>query len=321
MARNLSTDLQDALKAETTTLARILRIERTDGNTVRLTDAVDSLKMGDEVFYATVGMTISAVYQSSINQSGQSTQFTTVFHSAGITKEDLVAGLYEQAAVTISLIDYTNLLAGEMILFKGRMGRYKFSDRGLVTIETVPTTAASIMLANEKYGDTCRNILGDAGCTVNLNSFGVNFAITTITANALTFSVDSAANQDDGYFTLGHILWVTGDNADTNSDVRVSTNDATQISLFYRPAVSFPIVGDTGILYPGCDLKWKTCKLKFNNLNRFRGEPLRPSWVLAKGLPNAGGGGNSPTFTPGEMRASIRYGGTGGTPGPRLIGS
>lgn len=304
--RTASNDLTDAIRAECSTLARLWRITRADDTVIRLTDAVEDIKFGDEVFRATVGFAASAVYQSAINQSGQSINLVTAFSEGGITRNDIMAGKYVDAVASLSIVDYSNPDAGEMILYLGSFGRPKWSNRGVLTIEVLPRTAISVMVANEQYSDTCRNMLGDSRCGVNIEMFKSVFTITAITSDVLSFSVSNVSGQADGYYSIGHIIWDSGSNDGTTSDVRISTQ-AGAISLFYKTEVAPPAIGDTGRIYPGCDLTLNTCRSRFDNLSRMRAEPFRPTWVVAKGLPNGGGGGNAPTTS---------GGGGGGFPGP-----
>lgn len=320
MARTASVDLTAALRAECSTLARIWRITRPDGTIVRLTDAVEDFKLGTEVFYANVGFSASAVYQSMINQAGQSLNLVTAFNDLGITRDDIIAGKYVDAAGVLSVVDYSDPDGEEMVLFSGNFGRPKWSNRDVLTIEVLPKTSGAVFIANEKWSDTCRNMLGDSKCTVNIEMFKTVFTVAAITGDVLSFS-STQITQPDNYYALGHIIWDTGPNAGTTSDVRLSFVTGA-VSLFYKTENAAPAIGDTGRIYPGCDLTVNTCLVRFNNLNRNRSEPFRPTWVVAKGLPNGGGGGNSPTGVGVGGGGGARVGGFGGNGGggPTLIG-
>lgn len=303
--RTVSNDLRDSIIASSSTLAHVWRITRQDGTVVRLTDAVLDFKLGTEIFHAAVGFTPTAVYQSAINQAGQSLQLVTAMTPTGITRDDLLVGKYADADAELSVVDYKDGSAGELKLFVGRFGRPKWTNRDVLTIEVLPTTSVAQIIGGDKYGDLCRNMFGDPDtCTVVIENFKTDFTVTA-TGGVLDFTVDSISNQADGYYTLGHIVWDTGDNEGVTSDVRISKADGS-VSLFYRTQLPVAI-GDTGRIYPGCDLQHNTCKVKYDKLNFFRGEPFRPTWVFVKGLPNGGGPGN---VTGGTLPNMPRYGDT-----------
>lgn len=79
----------------------------------------------------------------------------------------------------------------------------------------------------------------------------------------------------DGWFALGSIKWITGDNAGTFNQVRVWTQSTSHIQLWGTTRWTVQ-VGDTFEIVPGCDKRFPTCLDTFANTINFRAEHLLP---------------------------------------------
>jgi uncharacterized phage protein (TIGR02218 family) len=87
--------------------------------------------------------------------------------------------------------------------------------------------------------------------------------------------VSADFTQAAGFWAMGFVKWLTGDNAGTTS--MVQSNDPTPTSAYLMSPPGLPIqAGDTGRIYPGCDKLRTTCIAKFNNILNMRAEPDVP---------------------------------------------
>lgn len=278
--RTATTDMVTSLGQKAATLARTWKFTRRDGKAVRLTDHDQPIRVGSEVYRSIFGFTPSAAVSSSTSFSSQQCEITLVLADNGVSKTDVLSRKWDRALAVESIVDWNNPTS-LMPVFSGHFGRIQLSEKGLAVIEVLGLGNSSTKLANEIYSMTCRHSLGDAGCTVNLEQYRVNFTVAAV-ADKFTFTASDLQGQVDGYYAFGHIVWDTGANAGETSEVQSSLKLTNEVSLFYPPASSI-LIGDTGRLYPGCDLLIVTCKDKFANVLNFDGEPwnIQPRVISA----------------------------------------
>jgi hypothetical protein len=86
----------------------------------------------------------------------------------------------------------------------------------------------------------------------------------------------------DGWFALGSIKWITGNNAGLYNSVRVWTQSTSRIQLWDVARWTVQ-VGDTFEIVPGCDKRFATCKDKFDNTINNRAEALLPGSDFVNG--------------------------------------
>jgi uncharacterized phage protein (TIGR02218 family) len=123
----------------------------------------------------------------------------------------------------------------------------------------------------ELYTPTCRAILGDSRCGVDVSTYTISGTVDT-TTNRQVFTCNTLT-QEAGYFTNGEILWMTGQNATYRMEIKEFANKQVTLML----PMSSPIApSDTFEIMAGCDKTLKICKATFNNVLNFRGEPHVP---------------------------------------------
>ncbi len=131
---------------------------------------------------------------------------------------------------------------------------------------------------------TCRNSLGDSLCGINLETYRVNFTVLAV-LDPFTIVVNDLHGKVDGYYALGQAVWDTGSNAGAASEVQTSMSLTNELGFFWPPAATV-VIGDTGHVYPGCDLLIGTCQSKFNNAVNFNGEPYNPQPIIVTSPPS-----------------------------------
>lgn len=281
--RTLPVALATAVQQESTTLCRLVRITRQDGAVIRLTDSVFGLVIGTEYYRADVGFSISAMMVGLNIQQLQGVSIQLAMVTGGVTREDIRSRRFYGATVELFECDWTNPGNTQFLLFRGMVGRIIFTETGSADMEVLaPQDDASF--ADEQYSQTCRADLGDKRCTFPIDIFKVPFAITQVVNTAAfepsTFGPTAPATPLDNYFGFGQVQWLTGPNANWQMDILASDFGGGVITLFLPPP-SPMLVGDTGIMYPGCNKQLSTCATKFNNVLNFRGEPFAPQWTIS----------------------------------------
>jgi hypothetical protein len=138
------------------------------------------------------------------------------------------------------------------------------------------TTAGTTAGSAPSYDYTVGNTTTDGTAVFTAEEAWVRSGtIATVTDNGNFTATLTESRAVDGWFALGLVKWLTGNNAGTYNQVRVWTQATSRIQLW--GATRFNVqVGDTFEIVPGCDKKFSTCLAKFNNTINFRGEHLLP---------------------------------------------
>jgi uncharacterized phage protein (TIGR02218 family) len=281
--RTASTQLKAAIIAESTTLARLWQVERSDGSMLRFTDAVRPATIdvgdGDVVFRSDISFSSSAIFTSRTFANQQSVTLTFFLDDNGFKEDDIRARLYDKAKGTIYVYDYEHPEYGAILMYNGVFGTIKLSDQKIATVEIVPSTAAvnGLGIGLDKYSQTCRASLGDAKCKIDIQALKVAFTVDSASGGSF---VASELTQPAAHWQLGFVKWLTGKNAGATSSVQ--SNDPGSTSAFLLSPPFFDIaVGDTGEIFPGCDKTRATCIAKFNNILNLRAEPDVPDGANA----------------------------------------
>lgn len=196
--------------------------------------------------------------------------------SVDITDADLLNGVYDDAEVEIFLLNRDDLTQDPIVLVSGYMGECSLS-RGAFETEVRSLLQRAAQIVGSACSATCRAIVGDVACGVNLASYTFSGAVSGST-NASQFSTVDAAITAKGayYFAYGRVQWTSGDNTGREVEVRNHNTGSPMLFTLIEP-MSYPIqAGDTFDIIAGCDNTLATCKAKFNNVVRFRGEPYIP---------------------------------------------
>jgi hypothetical protein len=120
--------------------------------------------------------------------------------------------------------------------------------------------------------------------------------------NAMTFQHDRVIYPSH-YFQYGTLIWLTGQNAGIQVDVRDSLGVVTQDGVNTKPYMQLlemmpnPIeIGDTFIVTVGCAKTRYAC-LNFNNVDNLRAFPDMPTEDRALSTPNISNQGYAPKAT------------------------
>jgi uncharacterized phage protein (TIGR02218 family) len=123
------------------------------------------------------------------------------------------------------------------------------------------------------YQAQCRHMLGDAGCTINLASFGVSGVAGAGSTQSMIVAPLLGAPGGSGTYTLGTVKFTSGLNAGYQQTVTSWQAPNLRMTQPFPFAVA---PGDTFTAYPGCDWQMSTCSA-FNNIANFGGFPYIPA--------------------------------------------
>jgi uncharacterized phage protein (TIGR02218 family) len=280
--RTLPAGWASQLASGATELAVCYRLERRDAVVFGATNHDRDLTIDGDLYRAGAGHTPSAV-ESRADLSVSNMELAGVLDSEGLTAADLMAGLYDGAALRVFLVRWSDPDGGVLELGRGTLGEVK--RLGLAfSVEVRGLTQALQATVGEVLTPTCRADLGDARCTVDLGALSVSGTLTDASGRAS--ATDTARAEADDYWTGGLLSMTSGANAGYAREVASST--AAGVLEVFEPFPHPLAAGDDYSLSPGCDKRLATCIARYDNAVNFRGEPGIPG---TDELMRYGGGG------------------------------
>ena len=269
--KSLSSALVAHLAEECTTLSYLIKITRTDGIVLGMTNH-DADIVYDGVTYKADGAFNPSALMSRDDLSTDNLSLNGMISDAVITTEDIVVGRYDQARCDMYVCNWQDLSQGVLQLRRGWLGS--------VTLQSGHYGAVLHGLHDrlqQGLGDyftaTCRHDFADSGCTLSSAVYSANGSVTGV-VSATQFG-DSACTQPDGWFDDGVLTWTSG--ALTGIKAEIERWDAaSKHFMLWLPLPFVPAIGDSYSAVAGCDKRFSTCKNKFANAVNFGGFPHMP---------------------------------------------
>jgi uncharacterized phage protein (TIGR02218 family) len=268
--RNISPKLANHLLSEITTLATCWVVTRKDGRCYRFTDHHSSIICEGFLYSSRSGFNSTAL-ASSADLAIDNIDIEGIIDSDYITKDDVLAGLYDGAMLEVFVVNYQDPSIGKIILSKGIMGEVKLHNhKFIVEVRGISQKATAII--GELYSANCRAKLGDTRCKIDINKYAHEGKVTTIMNNN-SFADDKIAKYPDGYFNYGTVRFLTGDYAGNSLEVRMHNGKVISVLGILPPQIK---PGDQYKVVAGCDKTFASCCNKYYNALNFRGEPHVP---------------------------------------------
>ena len=258
----------DILAQELAALAFCWRLERRDGVTIGLTSHDRELHVGGLLYRAAPGMLPSAVRRGSALEP-ESMDVRGALSSDAIAADDLDAGRWDGAALTLSLTEWTDPGGLWLELARGEIGAVEREGEGFTAELVGPAAVLDRPVAPETSPD-CRAMLGDTACRVDLGAYRQVAAVDAVDGQVVTIASGGFAADA---FAFGSLRWLGGGNCGIVQAVIAS--DAATVTLSDPPAFAVA-AGTLVLLVQGCDKRMETCSGRFGNAANFRGEPYLP---------------------------------------------
>ncbi|MCV2871101.1 DUF2163 domain-containing protein [Defluviimonas sp. WL0050] len=275
--------LKDHLATGVTTLARAFAVTRKDGAVLGFTDHDRDLAFEGITFRAGSGMTAKAIQQAT-GLSVDNTEAFGALQSEAITEEDILGGRFDGAEVRGWLVNWADVSV-RALQFRGTLGEI-VRKGGAFNAELRGLAEALNQEQGQIYHARCSAVLGDSRCRFDLNQLGFSEerAVEEI-EEARVFRFVNFTGYDDRWFEKGRFRVLTGKAAGLVGAVkndRLGTGDIRTVELWQALGAA-PAVGDMVRLEAGCDRRADTCRLKFANLDNFRGFPDIPGedWLMS----------------------------------------
>lgn len=267
------------LERELATIALCWRLERRDGVALGFTSHDRDLAIGGLIYRAAPGMLPSAVSVSDGFEAA-ALDIRGALTSDAIVAEDLHAGRWDGAALSLFMTDWEAPGAELLTLARGELGEVTIEGEAFEAQLRGPAALLDLPVA-EQTSPECRARLGDRRCRVDMAARTRITRVTAIPAAARIEVADAAAGNAYGY---GRLRWLGGANSGLASAILAS--DGPVLTLREPPPFA-ATVGDLVEIAEGCDRLLATCRDRFGNAANFRGEPQLPGIDLLTRYPGA----------------------------------
>lgn len=267
--------LQSHLESGATTICRAWKLVRRDAVTLGFTDHDCDLTLDGTVFAARTGLSARALQQAT-GLSVDNSEAMGALSDAAVREEDIVAGRFDDAAVTAYLVNWQDP-RDHVVLFHGTIGEIS-RENGAFRAELRGLTERLNLTQGRVYQPGCSACLGDERCGLDLDVPGMK--VSAIVAHVrdrrhFEFTLEGAAPK--AWFDHGILRVVSGAAAGLEREIRqdIVLPEGRGIVL-WRAIIPDLEPGDRVELTAGCDRRARTCQSKFGNMLNFRGFPDVP---------------------------------------------
>lgn len=162
---------------------------------------------------------------------------------------------------------------GVMYRFTGRVSVKSASRTECRLVVRSDLDLLDIPMPRNLYQPGCASALFDSACGLSRAAWQVSATVASGARGGVTASLAQPAGWADG----GTVTFTSGACAGLTRTVRSHTLAGGVSTLnFIQPLPVAPAAGDAFTCCPGCDKSWGTCKTKFSNGARYRGQPYIP---------------------------------------------
>jgi len=163
MPRTISDDLKTHLEQEVTTVCTCWKIVCTDETIFTFTDHDADLVIDGMTYISSVGYQRTAIASDS-QFTPDNLEVHGILDSNLIKAEDIAAGKFDFAEVTIFAVNYTDLSQGTVKLRHGWFGEVIRTPTGLFRAELRGLAQALSQRTGQSYTPSCRATFGDQRC-------------------------------------------------------------------------------------------------------------------------------------------------------------
>lgn len=285
--RNISPELLAAISEQASSLTACILITPVIGDAIGFTAHDEDIEFDGETYYTDPGLSATEMV-AAIDYSVDNLEITGALDEVRVKRADVRAGVFDDAAYTIILIDFENPDAGSMILQKGTLGETDVVEDKF-TFELRSQSQKLQQVTGELTQPTCRADYGDGRCKIDLEDgthptlgipykFATQAVATVVSRFSFTFENATAA-LPAGYFDTGKLIWTMGDNNLQKSEVKSHTKSGTTHTIILQEPAFRPFtVGDEFTVYKGCKKRVEDC-LDVDNVANMRAEIYLPGIV------------------------------------------
>jgi uncharacterized phage protein (TIGR02218 family) len=278
--------IEALLSREVLCLATLWKVERTDGVIFRFTDHDCNIVFEGDTYTPAGGFDASArQIQSALEL--ENVDINGVISDDAITHADLKAGLYQDAKITETLIDWRYPWLGMIMLRTYWLVALTYTGE-IWNAQLEGITRWLTPKIGRLYTRNCRFKAGDNDCKAVLSSeSGTIYDVSSTGFNARRTFLVTGPTAADGFYDYGYMV-IGSQTLEISSYLAVGDYKKIVLSI---PSPIKLIVDTAFDIYEGCDGLYTTCKNKFNNVANYGGFPWIPGTDKILQTPTSGGGG------------------------------
>jgi uncharacterized phage protein (TIGR02218 family) len=265
-----------------TSVCRCWQVVRADGVSLGFTDHDRDLTFDGVAFRAGSGLS-GRVLQKATGLSVDNSAAMGTLSSPGIRAEDVEAGRFDGAEVTIWKVNWADPEARE-VEFRGTLGEITRSGIEFEA-ELRGLTEALNRTDGRVFQRQCTASLGDRKCGVDMSRPEYRWETEVLAwGPASEMLLAAAPTYPDRWFAGGSVEVQSGDAAGLAANIKQDVSNVEGRRIVLWEAIRARIrPGDLVALVAGCDRAPETCRAKFSNFINFRGFPHVPGddWVMS----------------------------------------
>lgn len=244
--RDIPSELQNHLSDDSTTMANCWKVTRNDGVVFRFTDCDVEVQLSDGIYTPISSGSASAI-ENTADLSTANLTITQILDSEYITIDDINAGLFDGARISIYWVNYKDPGQGIITLFVGFFGEITMRDDNDFDVELKSISTKLEQTVVRQYTQQCDAELGDSRCGVSGELYTVSGEITSVVSNkkfkcmsVTDTSIDiSGETTLDRRSTLSGELLLVGSGTTINGETTLSegttvSGEAVIIEEFYE---------------------------------------------------------------------------------------
>lgn len=282
--RTLPSGIASHIQGGVTSLAVCWRIERRDGVLILGTEHEGNVDVPSGP-YAGTYLARAAITGSSIrsnsdlavdNMEVEGSVYANDLQVPDLSAADIEAGLFDDATVTLFLVNWDAPSDGQVVLRKGTLGAITRTSEGRYRTELRGLSQALSRPIVRTYGVACDADLFDARCGLSAAAWTYTATVVSVTSRReFSVSYDSPSPPAAGLLVGGKATFTSGENDDFSMEIRsVGNGSPDDTIVLFQPMPLDIQVGDTVSLTAGCDKRRDTCRDTFANLVNFRGHGI-----------------------------------------------
>ena len=167
---------------------------------------------------------------------------------------------------------------GTVNWFTGHVAKVSPGRNGVSMTINALTDLLNATVPRNVYQSACQNSLYDGACTLSRSSHTETGTVSGVTGSTISVA-GSISGTATGYWDQGGIIFTSGV---ASGEARTIKSWASGVLTLLSPLPLSPAIGDTFVVYAGCDRMLETCKTKFNNGLNYKGMPFIPTPETAR---------------------------------------
>lgn len=278
--RKFSAAFDQVLSSGAATLCRCVKLSRTDGIVVGLTDHDASLTV-DSVTYTPASGFEASEQSTALGPANGEWDLQAALTDDRLSTEDLLTGKFDGATIDLLLVDWSNPSA-YITQSAGTLGEVSARD-GVFHAEVRGPFAAFDQVRGRVFSATSDGYGSDDGTAPTVSATGT---IASVLADNILTSTDAGAHVS-GTFDGGLVRTSNGEWIRIRR--HTASGSTSQFELWHAPATA-PKAGDAIALARGAALTFEDHVARFGSGEDFRGFPYMPGDDFALSYPASSDG-------------------------------